>query len=147
MSTNTTQWGQILKNEKMKKNRQPRSQVQRGTASFLEELCSKYREIQGHSNSQYSCLRLSQNFLLLYLSEDGLNFFIILFIYLVLAVLVLCSWTGFSLAVWCGLLMVVASLVADHGPQSMRASVVAHGLSSSSSWALEHGLSGCGAWA
>ena len=36
---------------------------------------------------------------------------------------------------WWGLLLVVAPLVADHGPQSMQASVVARGLSSFSSWA------------
>ena len=44
-----------------------------------------------------------------------------------------------------GLLIAVASLVAEHGPQSARASVVAvHGLSSCSTQALERRLSSCG---
>ena len=51
------------------------------------------------------------------------------FIYLFLATLGFCCCTGFSLAVECGLLLVVASFVAEHGLQVSRASeVVAIGL-------------------
>ena len=51
------------------------------------------------------------------------------FIYLFLATLGFCCCTGFSLAVECGLLLVVASFVAEHGLQVSRASeVVARGL-------------------
>ena len=47
-----------------------------------------------------------------------------------------------------GLLIAVASLVAEHGLESAGASVdVACGLSSCGSWALEHRRSSCGAWA
>ena len=44
------------------------------------------------------------------------------------------------------LLVVVSSLVAEHGLWGARALVVA-GLNSCSSWALEHRLSSCSAWA
>ena len=50
----------------------------------------------------------------------------------------------YSVAV-CRLLIVVASLLEEHGLQSMQASVVvARGLSSCGSWALERRLSSCG---
>ena len=53
---------------------------------------------------------------------------------------------GYSLVVVCGLLIVVASVVAEQRLYSAQASVVAAcGLSSCSSWALEHRLSNCGA--
>ena len=55
---------------------------------------------------------------------------------------------GLSLAVVLELLIVVASLVAEHGLENARVSVVAVcGLSSCRSWSLEHRLSSCGAWA
>ena len=55
---------------------------------------------------------------------------------------------GYSLAVVCGLLTVVISLVAEHGLQGAGASVlVARDLRSCGSQALEHRLSGCGTWA
>ena len=54
----------------------------------------------------------------------------------------------FSLVAVLMLLVAVGSLVAEHGPWGMWASVVvAHGLSSCSSQALEHWLGICGAWA
>ena len=47
----------------------------------------------------------------------------------------------------CGLLIAVASLVAEHWPWGPWASVVlARELSSCGSWALEHKLSGCDVW-
>ena len=46
-----------------------------------------------------------------------------------------------------GLVIAVASLVAEHRFQSGQVSAaVMHGLSSCGSWALEHGLSSCGEW-
>ena len=52
-------------------------------------------------------------------------------------------------SLWCtGFSLVVASLVAEHGPQSTRASVVVvRRLSSCGVQALERRLSSCGAWA
>ena len=51
-----------------------------------------------------------------------------------------------SLAALCGLLVLLTSLVVEHGPQGARASVaVAHKLSSCSFQALKHRLSSCGA--
>ena len=60
--------------------------------------------------------------------------------------------TGFPLVVASvgevrGLLIMVASLVADHGLQGMWASVAARGLSICGSQALEHKLSSCGSQA
>ena len=47
-----------------------------------------------------------------------------------------------------GLLIVLASLVAEHRLQGTRASVVAASrLRSNGSWALEYRISSCGAWA
>ena len=43
-----------------------------------------------------------------------------------------------------GLLIAVASLVAEHGVGARASVVVAQGLSSCGSWALEHRLSSCG---
>jgi len=73
-----------------------------------------------------------------------------------LAVLGLCCCTGFfsSCREWglvsscgCGLLIAVASLVAEHWLWGPWASVVlARELSSCGSWALEHKLSGCDVW-
>ena len=55
---------------------------------------------------------------------------------------------GYSLGMVCGLLIEVASLVAEHGLQSTRTSVVvALGFSSHGSRALEHRLRGCSTWA
>ena len=57
---------------------------------------------------------------------------------------------GYSLVMVHRLLSVVTSLVVEHGPSGVWASVVvAHRLSSYSSraQALEHRLSSCGAWA
>ena len=52
---------------------------------------------------------------------------------------------GYSLAVVCGLLTAVVSLVAEHGLQGAGASVlVARDLRSCGSQALEHRLNGCG---
>ena len=52
---------------------------------------------------------------------------------------------GYSLAVVHRLLIAVASLVAEHRLQSVRASVVAaFGLGSCSSWAVEQQLNSCG---
>ena len=52
---------------------------------------------------------------------------------------------GCSLVVVCRLLIAVASLVAEHRLQSVRASIVAaFGLGSCSSWAVEHRLNSCG---
>ena len=77
-----------------------------------------------------------------------------LFYHLLLAVLGLCCSAGFSLVVGSksyslvkalGLLIAVASLIAEHGLWGAQASVVqASGLSSCGSRALEHRLSGCG---
>ena len=56
---------------------------------------------------------------------------------------------GYSL-LWCTgfFLIVVASLVAEHGLHGARASVVvAHDLSSCGHWAIESRLSSCGAQA
>ena len=51
-----------------------------------------------------------------------------------------------SLIVVCGLLMAVASLVAELGLSGVRASVIAaHGLSSCDSRPLEHRINSCGA--
>ena len=66
-----------------------------------------------------------------------------------------CGEQGLLLVVVCGLLIVVASLVVEHGLQVCRLQqlwhtgsvVVAHRLSSCGSWALEHRLSSCGAQA
>ena len=76
---------------------------------------------------------------------------VISFTHLLLAVLGLRCFRGFSLvaesgdcslAVVCGPLTAVAPLVAEHRLQSVQASVAAaHGLSSCGSWALEHRLS------
>ena len=56
--------------------------------------------------------------------------------------------TGFLFIAVCGLLIVVASLVAEHGALGACASVVvARGLSSCGLQALEHRLSSCGAQA
>ena len=55
---------------------------------------------------------------------------------------------GYSLAAVHRLLIVVASLVAEHRLESVWVSlVVALGLSSFDSWALEYRLSSCVAWA
>ena len=55
---------------------------------------------------------------------------------------------GFSLAVELRLLILVASLVAEHGLcGSWASAVTAHGHISCSSWALEHRLKSCGTWA
>ena len=82
-------------------------------------------------------------------------FFLIIII--ILAALGLCCCTGFSpvaasrgysLVAVPGLLIALASLVAEHRLQGMQApGVVAQGLSSRGSWALEHRLSSCGAQA
>ena len=75
---------------------------------------------------------------------------IILFIYFWLCWIFVAVWAFFSLwsvgaTLQCGLLIVVASLVAQHGLQGKQTSViVARGLSSGGSWALEHRLSSCG---
>ena len=53
---------------------------------------------------------------------------------------------GYSLVVLHGLLIAVASLVAEHRLQGAWASVVVRGLSSCGSQALEHRLCSCGAW-
>ena len=54
----------------------------------------------------------------------------------------------YSLVVVHGLLIAVASLIAEHRLQGTRASVaVAHRLISCGSWALECGLSSLGTWA
>ena len=70
--------------------------------------------------------------------------YIILFIYLFLAVLGLCCYKGFSLvAASSGY-----SLVAVHGLLLLRnTDCGAHGRSSCGPRALEHRLSSCGAWA
>ena len=83
--------------------------------------------------------------------------FIYSFIYLFLAMLGLPCCGDFSLVVVSGcyslvvvrgLLIAVASLVAEHGLQGSWASVVAAwGLSICGSWALEHRLNICGTWA
>ena len=67
-----------------------------------------------------------------------------------MAVLGLCSSTGFPLAVAGAqaILIAGASLIAERRLRGTLASVaVVHGLSSYVFWALEHGLSSCGAWA
>ena len=84
-------------------------------------------------------------------------FFLSYFIYLFLAVLGLhccarafsgCGERGLLFVAVRGLLVAVASLVAEHGALGMWASVVvAHGLSSCGLRALERRLSSCGAWA
>ena len=52
---------------------------------------------------------------------------------------------GHSVIALCGLLIAVASLFAERGPQGAQASVAAElGLSSWGSWALEHRLNTCG---
>ena len=65
-----------------------------------------------------------------------------------MAVLGLHCCAGFSLVAALRLLIVVASPVAEHRLQGLRASVAAaHGLSSYGFWALEHRLNSCGPWA
>ena len=69
----------------------------------------------------------------------------------------LCSYVDFLLIVASGvyslaavhrLLLVVSSLVVEHGFQGIGAlAVVAHGLHSYGSQALEHRLNSCGVWA
>ena len=55
---------------------------------------------------------------------------------------------GATLVVGSATLIVVASLVAEHGLWGMWAStIVGHGLSGCGFWALEHRLSSCGSWA
>ena len=81
----------------------------------------------------------------------------ILFMFLFWAVLGLCCCTefsrvaasrGYSPAVMSGLLIAVASLVAEHGLQGASASAAAaHGLSNCSSQTLEHRFNSCGAGA
>ena len=70
-----------------------------------------------------------------------------------MAVLGLYCCMGFSaneaypLVAVCGLLIVVASLIAEHGLWGLRVSVFAAcELSSCGFWALEHRLNSCGAW-
>ena len=86
-----------------------------------------------------------------------LPFYIYNFIYLFLVVLGLCCCMQFSLIAASGgypvvavhrLLIAVASLIAEHRLQDVRASVVVvRGLSSCGSRALEQWLSSHGAWA
>ena len=74
-------------------------------------------------------------------------YFFKVFIYLFLPVLFLCCCAGFSLVVVVmhGLLIAVASLVAEHGLWGTWASVVAApGFSSCGSWTLEPRLNSCG---
>ena len=75
------------------------------------------------------------------------------FIYFWLCWVIIAAWAfslvvasgGYPIVVVCGLLIEVASLVAEHGLQGAQASlVVSHGLSSCDSWALEHRLSSGG---
>ena len=55
---------------------------------------------------------------------------------------------GYSLVAVCGLLMALASLVAEHRLQGVRASVImAHRFGSWNSSALEHKLNSCSTWA
>ena len=71
--------------------------------------------------------------------------FIILFICLFLAVLYLHCCVGFSLVAMHGLLIVAASLVAEHRRSGTQASVaVAQGLISCGSQAPKHRISSCG---
>ena len=59
-----------------------------------------------------------------------------------------CGEQGLLFIAVCGLLIVVASPVAEHRALGVRASVVvARGLSSCGSRVLEHRLSSCGTWA
>ena len=88
-----------------------------------------------------------------------LFYFILKFIYLFLAALCLCccAWAFSSCREWellfvvvRGLLIAVASLVADHGLQACQLSscgtrALEHRLSSCGAQALEHRLSSCGA--
>ena len=86
-------------------------------------------------------------------SHYYLLFKIILFIFGCAGSLLLCRLflvvsVGYSLVAACGLLVAVASLVAQPGLWGMWVSeVVARGLNRCSSWALEQRLSSCGAWA
>ena len=87
-------------------------------------------------------------------SHYYLLFNIILFIFGCAGSLLLCPLfldvvsAGYSLVAVCGLLVAVASLVAQPGLWGMWVSeVVACGLNHCSSWALEQRLSSCGAWA
>ena len=56
-----------------------------------------------------------------------------------------CGERGLLFVVVRGLLIAVASLVAEHGLRCTASVVVVHGLSSCGSWALERRLSSCGA--
>lgn len=59
------------------------------------------------------------------------------------------SWVsgGYSLAAMCRLLILVVSLVAEHGLKGTQTSVAAtRRLSSYGSWTLEPRLSSCGVW-
>ena len=93
------------------------------------------------------------------MSEGGTSFYLFnfySFIYFLAALGLCCCTRAFSscgeqgllfIAV-CGLLIAVSSLVAEHGLQGTRASVVvAHGLSSCGLRGLERRLSSCGTWA
>ena len=80
--------------------------------------------------------------------KSAFTFKIILFVYLLLAVLDLCCCTDFSLVAMLGLLIAVTSLIAEHRLEGEQASLAAAvGFSSCSSQALEHKLSSCGIWA
>jgi len=80
--------------------------------------------------------------------KSAFTFKIILFVYLLLAVLDLCCCADFSLVAMLGLLIAVTSFIAEHGLEGEQASLAtAVGFSSCSSRALEHKLSSCGIWA
>ena len=78
------------------------------------------------------------------------HFFFLNILFLAVFGLHCCAWAFSSCSellfvAVCGLLIVVASLVVEHGLQAQASVVVAHGLSNCDSRALERRLSSCGA--
>ena len=115
------------------------------------ELLSKLESVLSKAAAALSTKFISYSLF----NEDKSHFLLLifsclktLFIYLALVVLGLRCYGGYSLVVDSATLIVVASLVAEHGLWGMWAStVVGRGLSGCGFWALEHRLSSCGSWA
>ena len=112
--------------------------------SKLESVLSKAAAALSTKFISYSLFNEDKSHFLLLI----FSFLKTLFTYLALVVLGLRCYGGYSLVVDSATLIVVASLVAEHGLWGMWAStVVGRGLSGCGFWALEHRLSSCGSWA
>ena len=112
--------------------------------SKLESVLSKAAAALSTKFISYSLFNEDKSHFLLLI----FSFLKTLFIYLALVVLGLRCYGGYSLVVDSATLIVVASLVAEHGLWGMWAStVMGRGLSGCGFWALEHRLSSCGSWA